>query len=286
MAKLWILIPLFLLACTERAPLGSAKNPIKISIVPGKETGGLMKNATTLADWLEKETGYSFEATVLLSYIAVVEAMGTKRVDIAALSTSSYLIAREKYQVEPIFMTELNGKSTYKGQFITHVSGLKKLEDINGKKIAYVDPSSASGYLMARDLLAKKKIVPSDFVFAGGHDAVVTMVYTKKVDAGATFYSPEEQGEPKDARRLVKQQFPDVFKKVKILGFTDEIPNDALALRKDFPLEMKSKLIAAIDKWAKSPEGKITLKEMNNGSGLIPAADKDYDSARRILNMK
>jgi len=283
---IYLLFLLILSSCIQKENLGSKKNPIKIFLVPGKESSGLLHSAHQMSEFLQNETGLFFTATVPLSYIAVVEAMGTKRADIAALSTSTYLIAHKKYQAEVIFITEVNGQSTYRGQIITHVNGLKKLEDLTDKKIAYVDPASASGHLLALDLLKKRGVKPAQSIFAGGHDAVVTLVYTRKVDAGATFYSAPENGVPKDARRLIKLQYPDVFEKVTILEFTTEIPNDALAFRKDFPVVLREKVITAIQKWALSTKGKLTLKEMNNGTGLIRATDADYDLARKILNIK
>jgi phosphonate transport system substrate-binding protein len=283
-----LLFSVFLIfGCTRKEkPLGTKENPIKIYIVPGKEADAILRSAQQLEQWLAKETGLTFKSAVPNSYVAVIEALGTKRADIAALSTSSYLMAREKYQVEPIFMTTVNGIARYKGEIITHVNGLKKIEDINGKKMAYSDPASASGHILVANMLKEKGITPKEVVFAGGHDAVVTMVYTQKVDAGATFFSEPEDGVPKDARRLVKTQFPDVFEKVKVLAYTDEIPSDCFAIRKDFPPELKEKVVTAIEKWSHSPEGKKTLKEMNNSNGLIRAKDQDYDHARKLLKLE
>lgn len=278
------LTSIFLPACTHNeGPLGSQENPIKFYLVPAAEAGGILKNANLLSDWLHKETGLYFKTAVPLSYVAVIEAIGTGRADVAALSTSSYIIAREKYQVEPVFMTIVNGNSQYKGQIITHKEGLKKLEDINGKTVAYVDPASASGHLLAEKLFKEKGITPREVVYAGGHDAVVTMVYNRKVDAGATYYNEPDHGEQRDARRLVKTQYPDVFEKVKVLGYTAEIPNDAFVIRKDFPADLREKVVKAMFKWAKTSEGQAVLKEMTNGTGIIPATDKDYDHARKLL---
>jgi phosphonate transport system substrate-binding protein len=79
------------------------------------------------------------------------------------------------------------------------------------------------------------------------HDNVVIMVYQGQVDAGATYWAPPhpETGEILDARMRVKQQFPDVEKKIKIIGFTEEIPNDPLVFRKDMDEEMGKKVIDA-----------------------------------------
>jgi hypothetical protein len=104
------------IGCTVRSEKGSAKNPIVISLVPAKDTKTLMISAKELSAWLEKETGYHFEISIPTSYIAVVEAFGGKRVDIAYLNTTNYFLAEEKYGAEVQFITlNIDGNSMYKG---------------------------------------------------------------------------------------------------------------------------------------------------------------------------
>jgi phosphonate transport system substrate-binding protein len=273
------------IGCTVRSEKGSAKNPIVISLVPAKDTKTLMISAKELSAWLEKETGYHFEISIPTSYIAVVEAFGGKRVDIAYLNTTNYFLAEEKYGAEVQFITlNIDGNSMYKGQFIVRSdSKIKKLEDIQGKKIAYVDPTSASGYILPAYQLKQKGIKPAEAVFAGKHDSVVSMVYQKQVDVGTTFYALPEKGEQMDARRLVATQYPDVWSKIKILDFTVMLANDALVFRQDLEPDIKERLVKAIEKWASTTEGLATLKALSNGSGLRRATAEDYAESRKIL---
>lgn len=274
-----------LLACTPRVEKGSTSNPIQISLVPSKDSQSLLFEAEKLGHWLEKETGLKFKVSIPNSYIAVVEALGSKRVDLAYLNTSSYLLAKDKYGTEAQYITlNIDGSSTYRGQIIARKdSKIHKLQDLQGKKMAYVDPTSASGYLLPAYLLKSKKIRLSEEVFAGRHDAVVTMVYQKQVDAGATFYSLPEDGKLRDARRLVLTSFPDVGEKIKIVDFTVSLANDALVFRKDLPPEIKAKLLKALDKWAQTTEGKATMKALSNASGLRRVSESEYNESRKIL---
>lgn len=281
-----LLVALFVSGCTVKSEKGSEKNPIMISLVPSKDTKTLMLSANELKDWLKKETGYHFEISIPTSYIAVVEAIGSKRVDIAYLNTTNYFLAEERYGAQVEFITlNIERHSQYKGQFIVRTdSKIKTLQDINGKKIAYVDPTSASGYILPAYQLKSRNIKPSEAVFAGKHDSVVSMVYQKQVDVGTTFYSlPEKNGELMDARRLVAAQYPDVWEKIRILDFTVSLANDALVFRKDIEPEIRETLVKALEKWASTPEGKITLKAMSNGSGLRRATAEDYRESRKIL---
>ncbi|MFN7454660.1 MAG: phosphate/phosphite/phosphonate ABC transporter substrate-binding protein [Pseudobdellovibrionaceae bacterium] len=274
-------------SCTINHEKGSAKNPITVSLIPAKDTRSLLVSAEEFSRWMEKETGWSFEVTVPHAYIAVVEALGSNRADIAFLNTTAYIMAHQKYQAEAQFISlGKDGSTTYRGQFISRKdSPVKKLADIDGKKMAYVDPTSASGYLLPAYQLKQLGISPKEKVFAGKHDSVVIMVYQKQVDVGATYHAPEENGVLQDARRLVKTQFPDVFDKIQILDFTIPFPNDAIVFRKGLDPVMKEKLAAAMLKWTKTPEGIVTLKPLNNSTGIQPVKDSDYDEARKLLEV-
>jgi phosphonate transport system substrate-binding protein len=244
-------------------------------------------NAKELIDFLEKETGYYFTTAVPASFIAVVEAFGTKKADIAGINTFSYLMANEKYGAEAkLRVVRDGGETSYKGQFVTRFdSGIESLNDINGRTIAYVDPSSTSGFILPKALLQKMKIKPSESVFAMRHDNVIIMVYQRQADVGATYYAPPhpETGEILDARMRVLKQFPDVEDKVKIIGFTEDIPNDPWVFRKDMDEEMKEKIINALIKFVNTESGQKAMYEIYDIVGLIHTNDSDYDKLRNML---
>jgi phosphonate transport system substrate-binding protein len=272
-------------SCThKREELGSAENPVKFFFVPSVDVRLLEDTSKALKTYMEANTPYKYKISIPPSYIAVVEAFGTSRADVASLNTYGYIIAREKYGVEARLMTERYGQSTYQAQFLARAnSKIKKLEDLNGKKIAFVDPASISGYLLPMKYLNDRHIKPKETMFAMRHDNVVSMIYQGQVDAGATFYSPPEKGEIQDARRLVKQQYPDVEDKVKIIDLSTPIPNDPIIFRKDMPEEMKVKIAEELTKFAKTPEGQRVLKELSSVTGLVPTTDKAYDETRAAV---
>ena len=267
--------------------LGTYSNPVKLYFTPSVDAKRISFNAVALTDFLHKETGYYFVTAVPASYVAVVEAFGSKKVDIAAINTFSYLMAHAKYGAEAKLRVVREGnQTTYKGQFITRFdSGINSIADINGRTMAYVDPSSTSGYILPKAILDSMGVKPSETVFAMRHDNVVTMVYQGQVAAGATYYAPPDPqtGEIMDARMRVLQQFPDVAKKVKIIGFTQDIPNDPWVFRKGLSETMKEKIIDALLKFVKTPAGEKSLFDIYDITGLIRTNDSDYDSLRKLL---
>lgn len=278
------LVVFLMSGCTQSKELGSKENPIKFYLVPAQDLLGLMETGKVLQRYLEKEIGASVVVELPSSYIAVVEAFGSKRADAAILNTVGYLLAKEKYDVVPRLKLVNRGRDVYYGQIIAHVDGPKTIKEINGKKFAFVDPVSTSGYLFPLHYLLENKITVKEKIFAGSHDAVVTAVYQKKVDAGATFYTPPDaDGTPKDARWVIRKQHPDVYDKVKILQLTGPIPNDPLVFRKDLPEELKIKISKALIKYLTTEEGKKTMFDMYHVTDFKEANDADYDVVRKYL---
>lgn len=279
------LVALVFSACTvDKGELGSEKNPIKMYFVPSVDAKVIETNSKVIEKFLEENTPYKFETAIPASFIAVVEAFGSKRADVAAINTFGYLVANEKYGVEAKLTALRHGSATYQSQFIAKADGpVKTLADFAGKSIAFVDPASTTGYLLPKKTLSDKGIKTGKEVFAMKHDSVVSMIYQGQVDVGATFYSPEAEGEIQDARRLVKTQYPDVEKKIKIIELSESVPNDPIVFRKDIPEEMKAKIIGALMKFIRTPEGLTAFKNIYSYTDFKDAKDSDYDAVRAMI---
>ena len=256
LAILTLLTVFALIACTETSEIGSEKNPLKFYLIPAQDMLTLQSQGQVLAKYLEKELNMHVELGLPTSFIAVVEAFGSKKADVAILNTFGYVLANEKYGVSAKLKLVNRGRDEYYGQIIARADGpIKSVKDLNNKTFAFVDPASTSGYVLPALVLKNEKIKIKDHVFSGTHDSVVMAVYQRKVDAGATFHAPpDDDGTPKDARWIVRKQYPDVFDKIKILQLTGPIPNDPVSFRKDLPEEIKEKVVKALLKYIKTDE--------------------------------
>jgi len=275
---------LFLCQCTENKELGSKQNPLKFYLVPAQDMQGLAENGKVLEAYLKKDLGMEVSVELPVSYIAIVEAFGSKRADVAILNTFGYILANDKYGVEAHLKLVNRGRDEYWGEIIARVDGPKSIKDLNGKKFAFVDPASTSGYLLPQRLFKQEGIKIKEHIFAGRHDTVVAAVYQKQVDAGAAFYTPpDDDGTIKDARMLLKTQFPDIYEKVKILQLTGPIPNDPISIRKDLPEDLKKKICDSLVRYIHSEEGKQTMYKLYHITDFKQASDKDYDKVRGYL---
>lgn len=271
--------------CTfKKAELGTAENPVKLFFVPSVDARVIDSSSKEIKTYLEANTPYKYQIKVPQSYIGVVEAFGSKQADVAALNTFGYLLANKKYGVEAKITVIRYGSSTYQAQFLARTSDpINDIKDLAGKKLAFVDPASTSGYLLPMKMLKDAGVKIGEHIFAMKHDNVVSMIYNKQVDAGATFYSPPENGEIQDARRLVKGQLPDVEQKVKIVKLTEAIPNDPIVFRKDMPEDMKKTIIDSFMTFVATSEGKDAFKKVYGVTDLKTATDSDYDQVRKIM---
>jgi phosphonate transport system substrate-binding protein len=260
-----------------------------MAFVPSADSQKVLGSGQPLAELLTRFTGLTFQVSVPTAYAAVIEAMGANNVDVGWLAPFAYVLARDKFGAEVILASVRGGSKTYTGQIIAGVdSGINSVADLPGHKFAFVDPSSASGFLYPNALLAQNgidyKTAFSETVFAGGHDKVVIAVYNKQVDAGATFGDSVE-GQVTDARTLVTNTLPDVMDKVKVIGKTDPIPNDTVSVRAGLPYEVVLQIQDGLVAVAQTDKGKELLKALYNINGLAPATDAEYNSVRTAASV-
>ncbi|HID33266.1 MAG TPA: phosphate/phosphite/phosphonate ABC transporter substrate-binding protein [Anaerolineae bacterium] len=287
MKKGWILIlalvilaALVVAGCGGKAKLGAEDNPIVMSFVPSGDTQEIIASGDQLAKMIQDKTGYVIEANVGTDFAAVREAMGAGKAHIGWLNTFNYVLAHEKYGVDVALVTVRYGSTSYKGQIIVRAdSGINSLQDLKGKVMCWVDPNSTSGYIVPRILLKANGIDPDkDFaktIEAGSHNNVVTQVYNGECDAGATYV---------DARSSVEKDIPDVKEKVVVLETTSDIPNDNVSFIKEFPQDMREKIVNALLEIANTEEGKQALNQLYSIEGLEPADDSFYDGFRAMLS--
>lgn len=266
---------------------GATAGPIRMAFVPSSDSAKVLASGKPLGDMLSRELGSPVEVSVPTSYAAVIEAMGANQLDVAWLAPFAYVLARQKFGSEVILSSVRSGSKTYRSQIIVPSdSPAREVKDLKGKKFAFVDAASASGFLYPSALLKDNGIDPkrdfAEVITAGGHDKVVIAVYNKQVDAGATFGNSAESGPPTEARTLVLGTLPDVMEKTRVLAVTEPIPNDTVSVRKGLSPDLVARVRSGLLKIAASDEGKKALADLYRIDGLGEATDKDYDGLRNV----
>jgi phosphonate transport system substrate-binding protein len=168
-----------------------ALDDLKIALIPSEDSRAMLKQSEALMENLEQKLGVKVSGFVATDYNGVIEALRAGHVDIAYLGPFSYVKATEVADVEAFVVaeTEKAGSVAYHSQIIASADAddINGLDDLKGKNVAFVDPTSTSGYVFPMVGLKKANIDPQrDFknvVYTGAHDANILAVKHGRVDA-------------------------------------------------------------------------------------------------------
>jgi phosphonate transport system substrate-binding protein len=161
-----------------------AYTPVEDPAVYGKVWDGFLKH-------MEKVTGKRVQFFPVQSNAAQIEAMRAGRLHVAGFNTGSNPIAVACAGFVPFtMMASKKDEFGYEMEIITYPgSGIEKIEDIKGKKMAFTSETSNSGYKAPSALLAQefKMVAGKDYepVFSGKHDNSIIGVANKDYPAAA-----------------------------------------------------------------------------------------------------
>jgi hypothetical protein len=174
-------------------------------------------------------------------------------------------------------------------------SGIRRLEDLQGRTFAFSDETSTSGHIFARALLDRAGVALGHVLFAGGHPNVVQAVKDGKVAGGSTFYSPPSAANSRDgtligdARFLVVKNMRTVEERlayldeVRIVALTDPIPNDVCCVRSGFPEAVWTRLETSLQRFLETPDGRSAYYDLVAGVAAASCTDAGFDDFREAL---
>ncbi|GAK30144.1 phosphonate transport system substrate-binding protein [Weissella oryzae SG25] len=284
-SALSVVAPATASAATKKVSL----KELNVQFVPSSQADTIEAKAKPLEGLLSKQLGIPVHVTVSTDYNTVVEAMGSKKVDMGFLPPDPYVQAHQQYGAKVILQSERygltdnnTGDSTtklvnyYRAEILVKKdSPIKSVKDLKGKKIAVQDPTSDAGYMFPVVDLNKKGmnvVKNSDLVTVKGHDQGVISVLDGDTDAAFVF---------DDARNLVKKDNPDVFKDTRVLAYTAKIPNDTIALRKGISSKDTKTIQNAMVKISKTKDGKDIMNNVYSWAGVAKSKDSNFDIVRK-----
>lgn len=224
--------------------LGSRNKPLQLAIVPSGNATRALDNAKPFAACIEKRAGLTVNITIPNSYIAVVEAIGSGKTDVAFGNITAYLLANEKYGAEALLQVQRYGNIGYNSFILVKDnSPIKEFKDLNGKKFGYPDGSSASGFIMPSMEMRKQKLKFSQELFTGSMEAAVIAVLQGKVDAAGGFFDGlDTKGNRRDSRSKLKATHPNIETETRVIWTSESIPNEPVIVRKNLSHELKVRL--------------------------------------------
>jgi phosphonate transport system substrate-binding protein len=271
MKKLLIFVAALAFAATAQAAPNPDPQTLKVALLPDENASTIIKNNLGLKDYLEVQLGKKVELIVTTDYSSMIEAMRHGRLDLAYFGPLSYVLARQKSEIEPFVALKTKGSTTYQSVLIANsASGVNAIGDIKGKNMAYGDKVSTSSHLIPKSVLAEKGLHADDYKehFVGSHDAVALAVQNGHAQAGGLSRPIFES--------LVERKMVSLDK-VKVLEYSKPFPQYPWTLRSNLRPELKEKIRNAFLN-LKDP---AVLKAFK-AEGFETITDKHYDVVRNL----
>ncbi|MGK0618944.1 phosphate/phosphite/phosphonate ABC transporter substrate-binding protein [Meiothermus cerbereus] len=267
--------------------VGLAQNPIKVRIGfnPTQNSDQLRPAAQAIADYLERRFQGAIEVEIFIptEYRGLIEAMRGGNLDFAFFPPDGYVIANQDVGAQ-VLLKSVRGTSPFywSAIIVRKDSGIKNLQGLDGKSIAWVDKNSAAGYVFPRAAVVGAGFDPDKLfakqTFAGRHDACVLAVLNKSVDACATFAN-DTRNKSGAWTQFLK---PEEAAHLTAIFYSKPIPGDTFSVSKQFNAKYPtlSRGIAAALQGIKTPENRL-LFNLYRIDYMIPAQDSDYDVVRQ-----
>ena len=236
--------------------------PITLAVVPSATDGNAHAQALErLCDALGQLLDVGVRGVQPESYSALTTELEMDRVQYAWMSPALVVLASEKLRITPLLSAVREERTEYSSAlFVPADSAIQSVHDLRGTRVAWVDRTSASGYLMPRLQLAARGIDPAQLfgeeLFLRSHGEVVRAVLDGRADVGATYGQRPAPGE-----MVRRAGFLDVSpgKPVRVLDWSAAIPNDVIAGHGLLSRQAHRTFGNAILALAERPEGRKLL---------------------------
>lgn len=250
-----------------------------MGFVPSSDAENIADNAQPLADYLEEALGIPVTAQVTTDYVGLVEAMRTGQTQIGFLPAFGYVQAAERGDIEVVAKSIRFGSGSYVAQYnVPADSDIQDFDDlVNSEGLVWAFPgySSTSGYLFPGVEFLNAGIDDLEGKFqhleVQGHDNALLQLLDGNADFATTF---------DDARGNLSDEIEDIEDQIRVIGYTDPIPNDTVSLYGGMPDELKEDITNAFLTMEDNEEALQAMHEIYEWDGIEPAEDSEYDIVR------
>jgi phosphate/phosphite/phosphonate ABC transporter binding protein len=267
-------------------PPAEGGDPLVFGFAPSIEGDRTRHSLVELCRALGGLVGRELVPMRVASYEALERALAERRAAIAWLPP--VLLARLSLAgaVTPVAQCVRAGLASYHAcLFVREGASIERLADLREVRAAWVDRSSAAGYVFPRLMLAASGIDPtlafSQELFLQSHAEVVRAVLAGTADVGATFATMRPDG------TIVRGGWTDPdgtnAKPIRVLSTFGPIPNDAMAIRSDLPAALAGALARATTAVSSTAALRPALRHLFGADALAPVNERAFDELRVLV---
>ena len=268
----------------ERSELPPGKTKLRLGITPFESDERTRADLAPLAKMIGDMLGVPLEIEPAASYESLVQAISKGETDIALLSPVSYIRARiQQPRLQLVARVISQGVAEYASFIVVRAEDpAQGLADLQGRRMAWVDRISASGFIYPLAAFRRVGLNPEKLFksqrFYGTHEAALQAVLSGDADACAVASGTFE--------RLVSTQGSDHQRTaLRILHKSGRIPFDALVVSADLSADSARRIGWAFrNVSSRTPAGREVLARTWGWRGWVPSDDATYNGARALIN--
>lgn len=232
------------------------------SVVPQFTGTAVHRDWTPILKYMESKTGYRFKLKIYDSIPEFEKGFLNGEPDIAYMNPYHAVMANDAQGYLPIIR---NAERLLAGILVVRKdSGINKVNELEGVKIAFPSPNAFAASLYMRALLREKENINFTPVYAGTHSNAYRQVLVgKTIAAGAV-------------KRTFKKERKEVQQNLKVIYKTPSFPSHPLTVHKRVPANVKAAIESVFLELAQSAEGKKLLKPILLSNAIKVNYDKDY----------
>jgi phosphonate transport system substrate-binding protein len=228
---------------------GAAPEPIRLAVTDISGLEMLQAEFGRFRDVLTRATGQEVAFYPVSSRTAAVEALRARRVDFVLTGPAEYVVFRKLAGARPV--VGFSRPDYYSAIVTLAESGIHRLDQLKGRKVAFGPVGSTSDHLAPAQILADAGLDPLRDVIPAHIDRNVAWEALKRGDVAAvalgyrklSIVREREQELPPGAFRVIARG-PDLPNDVLVAGA--HVPPERLALVKRTFVERSAELVAAI----------------------------------------
>lgn len=225
------------------------------------------------------------EVYVAPDYEALAKDVLADRVDVAW--APPYVCARvEAMGVRIALRGVRRGTSSYRAVMLKRIGNPVDLDHLAGARLAWVDRDSVAGHLLPMSSLKARSVVPATLgsqTFYGSYRAALQAVLNDEADVTSIFCALAESdagnSQWRDAAELI---LPGSSSLLEPVSFTDDSPNDGVAVSMASQPELVESLERALLALHEDAEGRALLQEVFNAERFEPAPRLGYRALYRV----
>ena len=255
---------------------------LRIGLIPEQNVFKQTERYQPLGEYLARKTGLGIRFTILPRYGNVIDRIREEHLDGAFFGSFTGALAIERLGAVPLARpVNLDGTSTYRGYlFVRKGSGIRRVADMKGKRIAFVEQATTAGYVFPLAYFREHGVKDpakyfKEVYFAGSHDAAIYAVLDGKADVGCAKHSMFDR---------LRRREPRVAAELTVLAESSDVPSNGLLVWPGVAAADRARLTSALLAMDKDPAGIEVLRRFE-ALRFLPVSKADYspvyDLARR-----